>query len=80
MYFDVQIGHIEYYEPSGTFTLYGKDGAGLNIVETFDLPARYAPTVIDSFRRASLENWYVKEFDNDVLAEVVKDGIGAFAL
>lgn len=80
MYFDVQIGHIEYYEPSGTFTLYGRDAAGLDILETFDVPAMYAPTVLDSFRRASVEGWCIKEFNDDVLAEVVKDGIGAFPL
>jgi hypothetical protein len=80
VYFDVQIGHVEYYEPSGTFTLYGKDAAGLDILETFDVPARYAPGVIDSFRRASIEGWHIKEFNKDVLEDVFKDGIGAFPL
>jgi hypothetical protein len=80
MYFGVQIGHTEYYEPSGTFTIYGRDAAGLDVMETFDVPAKYASGVIDTFRRASIESWCIKEFNEDVLKDVFKDGIGAFPL
>jgi hypothetical protein len=80
MHFGVQIGHIEYYEPSGVFTLRGKDAAGLEITETFDVPAKHAAGVMDSFRRASIEGWYVKEFSEKILEEMFKDGIGALPL
>jgi hypothetical protein len=80
IYFDVRIGHTEYYEPSGTFTIYGRDAAGLDVMETFDVPAKHAAGVMDSFRRASIEGWHVKEFSEKILEEMFKDGIGAFPL
>ena len=80
VHFECKVAAISYSKRDKAICLQVVTEAGTPFELQYKLKPEYANHVLDAFRKASKDNWVVQEFNEDVLKEVLEDGIGAFPL